>query len=369
MEKKRFLKMLLLDGCFRNSSHSLELCEAGCSNEPKERTVEQTDQELNGSNGMGGWYSCCLAHDLLLFENQIPFFIVEGIYELFVGTEMRTRSLEDKIAECMESILRHYPIAIQEFDRPKQFHHLLHLCHTYFRPSQKFQEKHQGVTRQRYFYRLLHFGEKYFSLNQKPEENQQVLLQSQQLDCLEFEHLPSRWRRWRCAVQYLDNKHSLLDVRFSNGVIELPCLPIDENTEALFKNFIALEQTNPRYGNDFTAYIWFMSQLITTPDDAALLVKKGIIVHMMDSDEELSSLFTRLIKQVVIKAETNCYLNSLCQTLEIHYQSRLNRWIAWLWLNHFSNPWLALAVLATIIVLICTVVQTIFTVLAYVKPS
>jgi hypothetical protein len=208
-----------------------------------------------------------------------------------------------------------------------------------------------------------------------------MYLQTGLSECSESEHLPSQWRRWRRAVQYheagvtlkkreynQDNRHSLLDVRFSNGVIEIPCLPIDENTEALFKNFIALEQTDPRYGNDLTAYVWFMSQLVTTPDDAALLVNKGIILHMMESDEELSSLFIRLIKQVVIKAETNSYLNSLCRTLEIHYKNRLNRWMAWLWLNHFSNPWLALAVLATVIVLICTVVQTIFTVLAYVKP-
>uniref|UniRef100_J3M204 Uncharacterized protein n=1 Tax=Oryza brachyantha TaxID=4533 RepID=J3M204_ORYBR len=401
MDKKKFLKMLLLDGCFvlvflngteGNAEENPGTYE-GCSSrqeiisetasrnsrEPKERTVTQTDQESNGSDGMGGWYSCCLAHDLLLFENQIPFYIVEGIYELFTGTEMRTRFLADKIAGCMESILRHYPIAIQEFDRPKQFHHLLHLCHMYFRPSQKFEE-HQGVTRPSYFYRLLHFGKRYISLGRKPEKNQQIFLQSQQLNCSESEHLSSRWRRWRRAVQYheagvtlkkreydQENKHSLLDIRFRNGVIEIPCLPIDENSEALFKNFIALEQTDPRYGNDLTAYVWFMSQLVTTPDDAALLVAKGIIVHMMDSDEELSSLFTRLIKKVVIKAETSCYLNSLC-TLENHYQSRINRWMAWLSLNHFSNPWLALAVLATVVMLVCTVVQTIFTVLAYVKP-
>ncbi|TVU16335.1 hypothetical protein EJB05_39893, partial [Eragrostis curvula] len=444
MDRKKFLQMLLLDGCFllvflngvegnadefrgadegcsssqeiqsetivnraglslenkegsnlervsredyQSSSSNLELCEVRRSSDRKEKTLKQNNQELNDSAGMGGWYSCCLAHDFLLFENQIPFYIMEGIYRLFAGTDVDLSFLMERIAKCMESILRHYPIAIQESNRPKNFHHLLHLCHMYFRPSQKFEEKHQNQVRERYFYRLLHFfekncplhfGKKYSNLGDKQEETQQMSLQTQQLDCLESEHLPSRWRR---AIQYHEagvslkkreydkyNRHSLLDVKFINGAIEIPCIPIDENTEALFKNLIALEQTNPRYGNDLTAYISFMSQLVTTPDDAALLVKQGIIVHMMDSDEELSSLFTRLVKQVVINAETNYYLKSLCQTLEIHYQSRLNRWIAWLLLNHFSNPWLALAVLATIVVLICTVVQTIFTVLAYVKP-
>lgn len=110
-----------------------------------------------------------------------------------------------------------------------------------------------------------------------------------------------------------------------------------------------------------------MSQLVSTPDDVALVVKEGIIVHMMDSDEEVSSLFTRLVKKVVINSETS-YLKSLCQTLENHYQSRLNRWMAWLWLNYFSNPWVVLAVLAATITLVCTVVQTVFTVLVYINP-
>lgn len=357
MEKKKFVQMLLLDGCFtliflngitesaavsqtgdercsthqeviseaegcQRSSNNFELCEISSSREAEDEALKHSEQKRNCSTGMGGWVSCCLTHDLLLLENQIPFYVVEGIYKLFAGTDTETRFLIIRFAECMESILQHYPIAIQECDRPKQFHHLLHLCHMYFRPKQKFEEYHQAVTSPGYFYRLLHFCTEYASLGQKQDENQH----SQRLDCLESDHHPSRWHQ---AVQYHEagvilkkrdydqhNRHSLLDVKFSNGVIEIPCFPIDENTEALFKNLIALEQTNPRYGNDLTAYINFMSQLVTTPDDAALLVKKGIIVHMMDSDEELSFLFTRLTKQVVMNAETHYYLNSLCQALK-----------------------------------------------------
>ncbi|RCV35712.1 hypothetical protein SETIT_7G261900v2, partial [Setaria italica] len=246
------------------SNNNLELCEVRSSSDPKEKTMNQNSQELNDSAGMGGWYSCCLIHDLLLFENQIPFYIVEGIYEVFNRTETELNFLAERIAECMESILRHYPIAIQSSDRPKKFHHLLHLCHIYFRPSQKFEKKNQDQARLRSFCRILqffeknfpfHFGKKYASLGHKPDEIQQLSLQTHQLVCLESEHLPSRWRR---AVQY---------------------------------------------------------------HKAGVTLRKGrIIVHMMDSDEELSSLFARLVKQVVINAETNYYLKSMCQTLESHYQ-------------------------------------------------
>ncbi|OEL29698.1 hypothetical protein BAE44_0009280 [Dichanthelium oligosanthes] len=62
---------------------------------------------------------------------------------------------------------------------------------------------------------------------------------------------------------------------------------------------------------------------------------------------------------------SNYCLKSLCWVLGCHY---LNRWMAWLRQNHLSNPWLVLALFSAVIVLVCTVIQTIFTVLAYVRP-
>ncbi|KAF8660218.1 hypothetical protein HU200_057784 [Digitaria exilis] len=284
--------------------------------------------------------------------------------------------LNHRIARCLESILHHYPIANEPVAN-MQFHHLLHWCHICFRPSQITEHRQQQI-RFRYFHHLLHFGKKYLGPASKSGEDQQRMLPIQQMDCFQAEHLPNRWRR---AVQYHEEgvrlnkrehdphkRYSLLDIKFSNGEVGIPILPIDENTESLLKNLIALEQTDLRSGNDITAYIRFMSQLVSTPDDATLLSEKGIIVHLMDSDEEIAALFTRLIQQVTINADGDYYLKSLCHELEAHYQSRLNRWIAWLWLNHFSNPWLAMAVLAAAVVLICTIVQTIYTVLAYLKP-
>ncbi|GJN01537.1 hypothetical protein PR202_ga18811 [Eleusine coracana subsp. coracana] len=125
---------------------------------------------------------------------------------------------------------------------------------------------------------------------------------------------------------------------------------------SLFRNLIAFEQTCPQFGDDFTAYSVFLSQLVSMPEDVTLLAQREIIVHHLDSDEKVSDLFTMLSKDVVFDFNGNYYLKSLCQTMEAHYQSRINRWMAWPWHNHFSNPWLAVAAFATIIVLVCTIV-------------
>lgn len=350
----------------------VEVCQEGGRNTEVEDTRHRPIMENNAN--AGDWLANFVWHDIFLLENQIPFFVVESIYQL-VATQGTLEFLRSKTAGFVEDILSHYPKAIQESDRPKHFYHLLHLCHMYFKPTYKVDQEHQRLPKLGFFHRFLHVGHKYLSVGHKPSDSKKNL---ELMDCFQGGKLRSRWRR---AVEYSQagirfkrkdydrqNSHSLLDISFLDGVIEVPCVPIDESTESLFKNLVALEQTDPRFGNDISAYVTFMSQIIATPDDAMMLVQKGIIVHMLDSDEEVADLFARVTKQVSFRFYGKYYLKSVCQRLEAHYQSRLNRWIAWLWLNHFKNPWLALAAIAAIVVLICTIVQTIYTVLAYVKP-
>uniref|UniRef100_R7W176 Uncharacterized protein n=1 Tax=Aegilops tauschii TaxID=37682 RepID=R7W176_AEGTA len=188
--------------------------------------------------------------------------------------------------------------------------------------------------------------------------------------------------RWQRAEQYHEagiefkskehNKHnppSLLDITFDKGKVEIPCLLIDENTICLFRNLVAFEQTCSQFGNDVTAYIAFISQLVSTPCDVALLARKGIILHHLRTDEEVSTLFSRLGKNVDFDQNGAYYLNPVCRMMEEYYQNRVNRWMAWLWHNHLRNPWLVLAVVAAAIVLLCTVIQSLLALLAYLDQT
>lgn len=396
MDSEDFLQMLLLDACIifvalasRNMNLSCtqkELSELGdlqeividdaamsSDNTAKSGGNQKDDSETQSEAG-GQWFIVFVNHDLLLLENQIPFFVVQRVYDVVRSEDSDPSLLAEEIAKFVEAALRTYPKAIKESGRPKHFHHLLHLCHMYFRPSQKVPEDHHSLVAPKYFCRFLSFRCKYLKLGKHLEESDK-----QQQVYSENEFQLNRWRR---AVQYIEagvhfqkrefdhlNPHSLLDVKFSNGTLEVPCLFVDEFTEFLFRNLIAFEQTCPQFGDDFTAFIVFLSQLASMPEDVTLLATKGIIVHHLDSDAKVADLFTMLSKDVVFDFNGNYYLKSLCQNLEARYQSNLNRWMAWLWLNHFSNPWLALGAVATVIVLICTVVQTVFGILAYINAS
>ena len=88
-------------------------------------------------------------------------------------------------------------------------------------------------------------------------------------------------------------------------------------------------------------------------------------MHQLDNDEEVSNLFARLLEYIVFDFSGEHYLKLLCQTMEAHYQNRLNRWISWLRHNHFGNPWLGFAALASIIMVFCSVGQTILAFLTF----
>lgn len=415
MTDEEFLQMLLLDGCFilvglggtgrilehlqqeqvdrfaRDESvgendneirEQLSHCSSDVMQSAGSNTTcegDQTDRNEVNEDQTGLWFSRFINHDLFLLENQIPFFVVRKLYELASGNVTLDPPFTDELNKYVEGALRFYPKAIQGPNRPEDFHHLLHLCQIYLRPSPKVDDIDHYHIKPQYIHNIFSFGWRYFKIGYQSDVNEQIHPVGQNVGSQQAGQELQRWRR---AAQYIEagvkfkkrehdilDPHSLLDIKFSKGSIEIPCLVVDEYTDSLFRNVIAFEQTCPQFGDDFTAYIVFMSQIISMPEDVTLLVKREIIVHHLDSDDHVSDLFTMLSKDVVFDFNGKYYLRSMCQAMEEHYQNRLNRWMAWLWLNHFSNPWLALAALATCVVLICTVVQTIFTILAYTNQT
>ncbi|XBJ22877.1 hypothetical protein VPH35_001182 [Triticum aestivum] len=407
MDSEEFLQMLLLDSCFilvylgniyaqgatvddaqmtenmiyegkREAKDLSHMDSAPCQSLSGHSAVDielnqmdtHTDSRNQGDySGTVEWYNSSAVYDLLLLENQIPFFIVKTIYRFFSRHVATTWLLTNNISEFMEGTLYHFSKVITEANRPEDFYHLLHLCHKYLKPSHKFEyDYHQYAANPHRFQFVLDVSRKIFTCGE--EQNM-----FHELNLLNSMQQANRWRR---AVEYHEagmqfkkrefdenNPHSLLDIRFRKGLMELPCLLIDDKSSLLFRNLLAFEQTCRQVGDDITAYFVLMSQLASTSADVALLAQKGITVHQMESDEDVSTLFTKLSEYVAFDFNGEHYLKSLCCVMEAHYQSRINRWMAWLWHNHFSNPWLGFAAIASVFVVLCSVMQTVLAFLAY----
>jgi len=276
------------------------------------------------------WLTNFLLHDLLLLENQIPFFVVRAIYELYTG-ELESSKPADNIGEFLVNI-EGYSMPFPGTCMPNNFHHLLHFWHLYLRPTEdrvKPEDHHRkSLLFQSFFIRS------YEKLNIGSASDKTKMCKHIQTS--RFLQDGPHLIRWRRAEQYHEagvhfqkrvftekDRHSLLDIRFTNGSIEIPPLIIASHTASFFKNIIALEQTFPQYGNYFTSYSTFMTQLVTKPADVTLLASRGILTHHMRSDEEVSSLLAKLGNNVNFDISGSHYLKSICIRMEEHYQSRI----------------------------------------------
>uniref|UniRef100_A0A0E0KZI4 Uncharacterized protein n=1 Tax=Oryza punctata TaxID=4537 RepID=A0A0E0KZI4_ORYPU len=155
--------------------------------------------------------------------------------------------------------------------------------------------------------------------------------------------------------------------RSSMKKILILCWTLDSEKELWKYHLLSKHVLNSQVvGDSITTYIGLMSQLISTAADVALLAQKGIIVHQMESDEEVSTLFTKLFEHVAFDFNGEHYLRSLFYAMEAHYQSRVNRWMAWLWHSHFSNPWLGFAAITSAFIVLCSIMQTFLAYLSYI---
>ena len=156
----------------------------------------------------------------------------------------------------------------------------------------------------------------------------------------------------------------MFDIKFNNGVMKIPFLKIEDQTESIFRNLITYEQysqNNPQY---FTEYMQFMDYLINSPKDVELLRRQGIIANWLGDDEAVSTMFNKLGDCVTVS--NLCYAQ-IFRDVNKHYRRRQNVWMAKLRHNYFNSPcWALISVLAAAFLLMLALTQAIFSVFSYI---
>lgn len=338
MTKDKFVRMLLLDGCYI-----------------LHRFVRFPAQST--ANYAGTAHASAFAAELealavvrdvfFLAENQIPFFVLEKIGELTAsdGKARVGKWIADHALKLMKA--QRYAEAAPTMVPPEPTvpGNLLHLLHMHLKPEAVLVPGATGSGA----------ADKSVSVG-----------------------------RWRTATEYsyagvkfksqeMSEKGSvrcILDVKLDSGggTLEVPRLDIDNETWRLLHNLMELEQRNREaVGSHVTAYCVFMSQVACAPKDVELLRKRGVIVHAHGTDAEVAQCFADLCKGIVFDTNKPAinYLWEIRQKLDRRSRSYPRRWMAWLRRKYFTNPWLAVGLLAAAIGLVCEVVQALYSVLSY----
>ncbi|EMS50847.1 hypothetical protein TRIUR3_27150 [Triticum urartu] len=169
---------------------------------------------------------------------------------------------------------------------------------------------------------------------------------------------------YEAGIQFKTSKSSSLhNIRFKHGVLSMPTVPVDDSTEYMFLNMMAFERLHVGAGNDVTAYVFFMDNIIDSAKDVALLSSKGIIQNAVGSDKAVAKLFNSISRDVVL--EPDSALDAVQRQVNGYFRQPWNMWRANLIHTYFRSPWAFLSLAAAVFLLVMTIMQTVYTVLPF----
>ncbi|KAG8048673.1 hypothetical protein GUJ93_ZPchr0009g1908 [Zizania palustris] len=160
---------------------------------------------------------------------------------------------------------------------------------------------------------------------------------------------------------------SLLDIRFHSGVLHLPVVAVDDTTEYILLNLMAFERLHAGAGNDVTAYVFFMDNMIDSARDVALLTARRIIQNTVGSDKAVARLFNGLSRDVVLEPQSA--LDDVHREVNAYCRRRWHRWRANLVHTYFRSPWSFLSLAAAVFLLVMTIMQTVYTVMPFYRGT
>ncbi|EOY13898.1 Uncharacterized protein TCM_032632 [Theobroma cacao] len=375
---KIFEENMLLDGCF---------------------IVELLSGKVPGDDPFFKlkWVLNALYHDLLLFENQLPFFVLVGLYHVIKDPT------DGKDFACHAfSVLSDFlpgpkkwnknPPTIKDTDNIK---HLLSLVHDNWSPSP------QGIRRHQHYQRTKKEKEKIgeearkegglekwkFTLCalEKPKEKKfqgdeesgvtkgtnHNFFKWKLICCArEKENLRKglvEWQSLRCAteleeagIQFMNGSEesgvkSLFDISFTDATMKIPTFVVEDYTERLFRNLIAYElyEEGSTYVID---YVTLMDNLINSAKDVQLLRFHGIIENMLGNDEAVAQMLNKLRDHVMFCGDT-FYYEEIFVDVKTHCARRWNTWKAKLKKDYFNSPWASVSFFAAFLIILLAMGQ------------
>ena len=140
----------------------------------------------------------------------------------------------------------------------------------------------------------------------------------------------------------------------------MPPLTLDNSSETLYRNLLALEQCH--YPNEayITDYFILLGFLINTSQDVNLLVRKGVMVNLLGNTDAAKTLVNNLVTNIIYADMNNVY-SEACIGLNAFYNKPWHNWKATLRREYFSTPWRIVSTIAAVILLVLTLLQTAYT--------
>ena len=317
-EPNDFVKILVTDGCF-----IIELLRKFTYDRPL-----QNDDPIFAMSCMQQF----LVHDLILLENQVPWMVLELLFNM---------TMDPGQPRPLLKLAKNYFSTIFSLSLPEDI--LSSPPHINFTDNEDI--KHIPDLLRKWM----------ISLIEEVEDNPQS----------------DNWDSWQpilSATSLVEagikfergTSKSILDIKFDKGkgVLKIPPLLIQETTETTLRNLISFEQCYPNCEHRFTSYAILIDSLINSAKDAEILSKKKILVNWLNP-EDAAQFFNKLYHNTHVY---KYYYGSLSSKLSWYCEQRWPKWRTGLVRNYFNTPWAILSTTAAAILLILSFVQTWYTI-------
>ncbi|KAB1225217.1 hypothetical protein CJ030_MR1G025750 [Morella rubra] len=281
--------------------------------------------------------------DLMLLENQLPYFILEGLYSDFVYKVLEERGYD--VPTFLQLTCEFFfedpkiPDAVKQ--RGKGIAHFTDLLRTYYCHEMP------PIGELETMYNATALSEAGLKFNRSKHEKPYVQFHHPEilgrLPCLNCSAISACLPCFKC-VPYLE----LMQPR-----LELSHFLVEIGTEVLYRNLMALEQCHYPFETRICNYIRLLDNLIVSGKDVDLLVDRKVIANGLGGSEAASKLINTLCDQIVPYDQSDKDSgDGLSKKLNDYYENPWNRTMATMTNTYFSNFWRGTATIVGIIILL-----------------
>ncbi|XP_023004239.1 UPF0481 protein At3g47200-like isoform X2 [Cucurbita maxima] len=186
----------------------------------------------------------------------------------------------------------------------------------------------------------------------------------------ECQVIPPATKLHEAGIKFKRSKtESLRDVWFDTkrGVLWLPQLMVDDDTESTMLNVMAFEKLHMKAGRKVTSFVILMSNLIDDERDVAVLAGEKILANAVGNDKEAAGLFSRLGSGAAMGLDS--HMAGVHKMVNAHCNQPWNERCATLKHDYFQSPWTIISLCAAIFGFIILILQAIYQFLDYyLKP-
>ncbi|PQM35144.1 UPF0481 protein [Prunus yedoensis var. nudiflora] len=242
-----------------------------------------------------------ILEDLFRLENQIPFFLLQKLFDESKPSREDSDSSLAKLAldfftyavETPEQVLN------QDFTTVER-KHLLDLLRWSFIPKPYDHSPQEEPRNVGPLVQLIKYAKKPLEGTRKAMQKFVAGRKGNTSPSIEFIQSAKKLRQ--AGIKFKTREAvSFLDIRFCNGVLKIPHIVIDNLRTDLLMNFVAFEQCYSHCSKHVTSYAAFMSCLIRTPEDVSFLCDKKIIENYLGTDEEVVHFLAKVWRLILMR--------------------------------------------------------------------